>query len=349
MTRYQAMARSAVVTAVALFGGLAAAGPSAAETAAEFYKDKTMRLVVGTSTGGGYDTYARLLAPYLAKELDAKIIVENRPGGSHMVAMNYLYFNAPRDGLHMMLATGEGAVLGKLLGEPGIRFDLTKYPVLGRVNTAPRILIINPKLPYKTLADIQASGKTLTLGFAGKTDGAADTATVFCHALKIPCKPVIGYPSSKEFTLAAVRGEVDGTVLTEDSAVRFAQHDQLRPIVVTGREKSQLAPNVPTVFEATKVDGDAAWWLDFRDDLRKLGRIMVTAPEVPADRQAFLRTVVRTVATDPEVIAAFDKRGMPLRYAPAEEMIAIINKQLGGGLTDEKVKEIDHVITEKFY
>lgn len=349
MRQLKPMGRSALA-ATAIVAGLVAGSVSAwSETAAEFYKGKTVRLVVGTSSGGGYDTYARALAPHLAKRLGANVIVENRPGGSHMVAMNYIYFNAPRDGLHLMLATGEGSVLGKLFDEPGIRFDLTKYPILGRVNTAPRILIVNPKLPYKTLPDIMKSGKTLVLGFAGKTDGASDTAVVLCHALKIPCKPVIGYPSSKEFTLAAVRGETDGTVLAEDSAVRFAQHGQLRPIVVTGREKSTLAPDVPTVFEAMKVDAEAAWWLDFRDDLRKLGRLMVTAPETPMDRQEYLKKVIRDVATDPEITAEFEKKGMPLRYAPAEEMVAIIKNLLGGGLSDQKIAEIKHVITEKFY
>jgi tripartite-type tricarboxylate transporter receptor subunit TctC len=342
------MGRSAV-TAVALLGIAGVATPAFSQSAADFYKGKTVHLIVGTSAGGGYDVYARALAPHLAKKLGANVIVENKPGGSHMVAMNFIYFTAPRDGLYMMLATGEGAVLGKLLNEPGVRFDLTNYPILGRINTAPRILLVNPQLPYKNLKDILTSGKTFTMGFAGKTDGAADTASVFCHALKMKCKPVIGYPSSKEFTLAAIRGEVDGTLITEDSAVRFAQHGQLRPIVTTGREKSALAPDVPSVFEAADVSEEGAWWLDFRDDLRKLGRIMVTSPGTPDDRQAYLKDVIRTVATDKAIGDEFEKRGLPLRYAPPEEMTAIIKNLLGGGISPEKTKEIEYVITEEFY
>lgn len=336
-------------TAVVIAGLCSISAVALAQSEADFYKGKTVRLVVGTSTGGGYDLYARMLAPYLQQKLDATVIVENRPGGSHMVAMNYVYVGAPPDGLTLMLATGEGAVLGKLLGEPGIRFDLTNYPILGRINTAPRILIVNPKLPYNNIEDIRRSGKTLTLGFAGKTDGAADTASVLCHALKIPCKAIIGYPSSKEFTLAAVRGEVDGTVLTDDSAVRFSENGQLRAIVVTGREKSGLAPTVPTVFEATDVDADGAWWLDFRDDLRKLGRLMVTSPGTPPARLAFLTEVIRSIATDKKIADSFESRGMPLQYAPAEDMKKIIGDLLGGGMTEEKVAEIRYVITEKYH
>ncbi len=134
--------RAAVVVATFIAPSVARSD----ENAAEFYAGKTVRLVVGTSPGGGYDTYARLLAPHLQERLKANVVVENRPGGSHMVAMNYVYSLAAPDGLTIMLATGEGAVLAKLLDEPGIRFDLAKFPVLGRVNTAPRVLLVNPPL-----------------------------------------------------------------------------------------------------------------------------------------------------------------------------------------------------------
>jgi tripartite-type tricarboxylate transporter receptor subunit TctC len=324
------------------------ASAARADSAADFYKGKTIHFLVGTSPGGGFDTYARLLAPHMAKKLGANVIVENKPGGSHMVAMNAVWQANP-DGLTIDIAPGEGAVLGKLLNEPGIRFDLTKFPIVARVNTAPRILIINPKLPYHSLKDILAANKTMVLSFAGKTDGASDTATVFCHAVKMKCKSLIGYPSSKEFTMAAVRGESDGTVLTEDSAQRFSQNGQLRPIVVTGRDRSELMPEVPTVFEAMKVDDEGAWWLDFRDNIRKLGRLIVTTPGTPPERLALLRDTVRTIETDPEVMKAFEARGNPLTYGAPDEMAGIIKQILGGGLSPEKLKQIDYVITQEYY
>ena len=205
----------------------AISNPVGAQPAAEFFKGKTVKLAVGTSAGGGYDLYARMFAPHLAKRLGASVIVENRPGGSHMVALNSV-FSAPPDGLSLILASAEGAVLGRLLGEPGVRFDLSAFPAIARVNTAPRILIINPKVPQQTLKAMKSSGRTLTMGFAGTTDGGSDTAMIMCHAVGLQCKSIIGYPSSKEFSLAAVRGEVDGTVIAEDSAVRFSDSGQWR-------------------------------------------------------------------------------------------------------------------------
>jgi tripartite-type tricarboxylate transporter receptor subunit TctC len=333
---------------IASAGVCAAALPARAETAAEFYAGKTVRIMVGTTPGGGFDAYARLLAPSMQKKLGATVIVENKPGGSHMVAMNAVYTATP-DGLTLMMAPGEGAVLGKLLNEPGIHFDLNAYPIVARVNTAPRVLIINPALPYRTLKDIQASGKPLVMGFSGKDDGASDTAAVLCHAANLACKMIIGYPSSKEFTLAAVRGEVDGTVLTEDSAAHFSENGQLRPIVTTGREHATFLPDVPTVFEAMTVSAEGSWWLDFRDDVRKLGRLLMVTPGTPPERLAFLRDSLKAIETDKATMAAFDAKGQPLRYAPPEEMAAIIARLLGGELSPDKVKAIDEVIMKKYY
>jgi tripartite-type tricarboxylate transporter receptor subunit TctC len=340
--------RARLVAAVAAALAFATPQLAHADAAADFYKGKTVHFLVGTSTGGGFDTYARLLAPYMSKRLGATVLVENKPGGSHMVAMNSVW-NATPDGLTLDIAPGEGAVLGKLLGEPGVRFDLTKFPIVARVNSAPRVLIINPKLPYRSLADILKADKTMVLSFAGKTDGASDTGTVFCHAVKMKCKALIGYPSSKEFTMAAMRGESDGTVLTEDSAARFSENDQLRPIVVTGRDRSAMMPNVPTVFEAVKVDDEGAWWLDFRDDVRKLGRLLVTTPGVPADRLAYLRSVMKEIENDPAVKKDFEDKGNPLTFGEPDEMAAIVARLLGGSISPERLKEIDYVITQKYY
>ena len=319
-----------------------------ADAAADFFKGKTVRMVTGGGVGGGYDIYLRLMVPHFAKYLGATVIAENRPGAGMMLAMNQVYQATP-DGLTLLLAPGEGAVLGKLMDEQGLRFDLLNYPILARVNTAPRVLIVNPKSPYHTIADVIASPKPIWLGFNGKTDGVADTAAVMCHALKIPCKLAIGYPSSKEFSLAAVRGEVDGTILVDDSAVQFSKGGQLRPVVFTGRERSRMMPDVPTVFEALRIDDEAAWWLDFRDDLRKLGRLLVVPPGMAPDRLDFLREAARAILTDPSIMADFEAKGQPLQYAPPEPMTAIISDMLGNKISNDRLQQIRHVITKEFY
>jgi tripartite-type tricarboxylate transporter receptor subunit TctC len=324
--------------------------PLRAETPAEFYRGKTVRLVNGGAAGSGYDLYSRMLAPYLEKKLGATVVVESRPGAGMLIAMNHTW-NAAPDGLTLMLAPGEGAILARLTDEPGVRFDLTKFPIVARVNTAPRVLIVNPKLPWNTFADMLASGKPVQIGANGKTDGASDTSAVMCHAMKIPCKITIGYPSSKDFAHAVVTGEMDGTVLVEDSSARYAEGGQLRALVVTSREKSQLLPKAPTIFEAApeRIDAEAAWWLDFREDVRKIGRLLITPPNTPAEKLDYLRDVVRQILTDPVALADFEKKQQPALYGEPKEMAALLQRLVGDGLTPERQKEVKFVITEKYY
>ena len=324
--------------------------PLRAQTPADFYRGKTVRLINGGAAGSGYDLYSRMLAPWLEKKLGATVVVESRPGAGMLIAMNHTW-NSPPDGLTLMLAPGEGAILAKLTDEPGVRFDLTKFPIVARVNTAPRVLIVNPKLPWNTFKDMLASGKRVQIGANGKTDAASDTSAVMCHAMKIPCKITIGYPSSKDFAHAVVTGEMDGTILVEDSSARYAEGGQLRPLVVTSREKSQLMPDVPTIFEAVpgRIDAEAAWWLDFREDVRKIGRLLITPPNTPADKLDYLREVAKQILTDPAALADFEKKQQPALYGEPKEMATLLQRLVGDGLTPERQKEVKYVITEKYY
>jgi tripartite-type tricarboxylate transporter receptor subunit TctC len=116
-----------------------------------------------------------------------------------------------------------------------------------------------------------------------------------------------------------------------------------------GRDRSEMMPNVPTVFEAMNVDDEGAWWLDFRDDVRKLGRLLVTTPNTPPDRLAYLRRVVKEIETDPQVMKYFEDKGNPLTFGEPDEMAAIIARLLGGSISEQRLKEIDYVITQKYY
>jgi tripartite-type tricarboxylate transporter receptor subunit TctC len=339
----------------ALFGALAlclavAAGDAQAQTQtqAEFFKGKTIRLVNGGAGGSGYDLYSRMLAPWLGKHLGANVLVESRPGAGMMTAMNHVWGAAP-DGLTLMLAPGEGAVLAKLTDDPALRFDLTKFPILARVNTAPRVLIVYPNGPYKTMQDFAKPAKPIFIGANGKTDGASDTSAVLCHALKIPCKIMIGYPSSKDFSLAAIRGEVDGTILVDDSAMRYSEGNQLRPLAVISRERAPLMPTVPTLFEELKLDAEAAWWIDFREDLRKIGRLLITPPGMDEARLAYLRDVSRKVLNDPEALAEFAQRNQPAQYGEPDEMAKLVKRALDGSIGAERLTELKFIITEKYY
>jgi hypothetical protein len=97
------------------------------------------------------------------------------------------------------------------------------------------------------------------------------------------------------------------------------------------------------------MDQEAAWWIDFREDVRKLGRLMITPPGVAADRVNFLRGVFKDILTDKEALAEFEKRQQPALFGEPTEMEALLQRLLGGSMTPERAKEVKHVIAEKYY
>ena len=101
----------------------------AQEAEKAFYAGKTVRMVVGTGVGGGYDVFSRLIAPYLAKTLGTTVVVENQPGAGGLLALNKLYA-APPDGLQISLSQGTMAAVAQLMGDQAVRFDLTKFSYL---------------------------------------------------------------------------------------------------------------------------------------------------------------------------------------------------------------------------
>ena len=115
--------------ALILLAGLTLAAPASAEDAASFYKGKTVHFIVGYSPGGGYDTYARLLAPYFEKATGATVVVENKPGAGGITALNQLVRGAA-DGLSFQMLNGEAAILSQLTGKAGVAYDMTKVSIL---------------------------------------------------------------------------------------------------------------------------------------------------------------------------------------------------------------------------
>src|SRR5262245_23121679 len=113
-----------------------------------FYAGKTVRMVVGSGVGGGYDVFSRLIAPYLAKTLGTTVIVENVPGAGGVLALNRLYM-APPDGLQISLSQGTMAAFAQLTGDQAARFDLAKFTYLATVGAPPGLWLVGPDSPIR--------------------------------------------------------------------------------------------------------------------------------------------------------------------------------------------------------
>src|SRR6187402_3005693 len=144
----QTMIATRVVVLAVLAACLTVSASQAQDAEKAFYAGKTVRMVVGSGTGGGYDVFSRMIAPYLAKTLGTTVIVENQPGAGGLLALNKLYL-APPDGLQISLTNGTGAAFAQLTGDQAARFDLARFTYLATVGQPPGLWLVGPDSPIR--------------------------------------------------------------------------------------------------------------------------------------------------------------------------------------------------------
>lgn len=316
---------------------------SAAE--GDFLKGQTVTFFVGYSPGGGYDTYARMLAPHFEKRTGATVVVENRPGGGGMTALNQLVRAKP-DGLTMQVLNGEASIMWQLVRAPGVAYDMSKVSMLGRIQEELHVMIVHPSLP-ETLKEIVALNRKLKFTATRRVDNLGDYAAVLCEALKLNCQIITGYKGSKEAGLAVMNGEADALTISESSGVSYAQGGRTRLVATIGHRRSHLVPDLPTVYEMFSLPPDQKWWIDFRLGVKAIGRSIVGPPGIPADRLAYLQKVWRDILTDPEVIAEGKKRQHELTYETPDKLQAIV-RDLLETLPAERLQQVREVLEKKF-
>ena len=316
----------ALVTAFTLAATAVEASAQESSEAA-FFKGKTVRFLVGVAAGGGYDAYARMLAPHLAKVLDATVIVENQPGAGGLTALGRLA-TAPPDGLTIKIVNGTGAALAQLVGQPGVRYDLAELGHLGTISGSPGVWLVKPNSPFKTVGDAIAADAKINFGAGGPMDVLSDGAAFTCEALKLKCQIVLGYKGSADAALAMSRGEMDAIYVSDTSANNYVKAGQGSALVSVARARSRFFPDVPTVYEAVPVTDVSKWLLDYRSTLEDLGRIVVTPPALPPARLAFLQEAWKKVLTDKAVIEEGERTQRYIEFVDAEktkaEVVAVV-------------------------
>ena len=318
---------------------MSAAQPALAHDAVEaaFFKDKTVRILVGYGPGGGFDTYARLIAPYLAKALGASVIVENMPGAGGIAALNRTAASPP-DGLNLQLVNGTGAALSQLFEIPAVRYDALELSHLGTIAVSPWMWMVGPTSAIRTPADAMKPGTTLSWAASGPTDGLADGAAFTCEALKLNCRVVIGYKGTSDATIAVVRGEMDAIYISDSTANSMAKSGNARAIATIGRTRSVFFPSTPLITETTRLDRDAAWILDFRAAADDLGRILVAPPKMAPGRLTFLRTVLKATLSEPALVAEGERTQRNIGCIDANVTVANVRKVLFDPTPEQKAR-----------
>jgi tripartite-type tricarboxylate transporter receptor subunit TctC len=299
-----------------------------AGTVADFYKGKTVTLLVGYSPGGAYDAVARMLARYLRQYIPGNptIVVKNEPGAGTLTLTNLLYNVAPRDGTQFGIIA-RGMAMEPLIGKSNTKFDSTKFTWLGSAANEVSLCATYAGSAVKTWQD------ALTKPFTVGGNGSGSDPDVFANALRklfgVKDRLVSGYPGTAEISLAMERGEVDGrcgwswtSIKSEKSA--WLVEKKLNLIVQLALEKASDLPDVPLILDAAHTEQQRQV-LKLIFSRQTMGRPFVAPPEIPADRRDALRSAFDQTMKDPDFLADAEKNRIeinPVSGAAIDTLIA---------------------------
>jgi tripartite-type tricarboxylate transporter receptor subunit TctC len=320
------MRHVASICAAALLTPLVYAGAARADAIADFYRGKTMQMIIATSPGGDYDTRGRLLARHLGRLLPGEptIVTQNMPGGVGIAAANYMANSAPRDGtvLHMLM---QNMPAHQAVGGQGVKFDTRKLIFVGNTTDTPNVINSWYTTGIKTIDDVRA--RELVVGAAGTATPAAYYPAALNAMAGTKFKIVTGYPGGNDVNLAMEKGEVGGRgsnswASWKSSRPQWIAENKIHILVQIGLKRHPDLPNVPLLFDLATNDADRAV-LRFISADTAISRSAVTTPDTPPERVAALRKAFMDTMADAQFLAEADKMQVdisPLSGADAQEV-----------------------------
>jgi tripartite-type tricarboxylate transporter receptor subunit TctC len=295
-----------------------------AASADDFYKGKTIRIVVGFSAGGGFDTYARAITRHMNKHIPGQpaVVVENMTGAGSLIAANHVYKVAKPDGLTIGHFIG-GLFLGQVLGQKGIEFDARKFEFMGAPITDHVVCALTKASGITSVEKWMASKTPVKMGGIAPGTSTPDNATrIFKTALGLPIQVVTGYKGTAEVRLAAEGGEVAGGCWGWDSVSvtwRKALDSGEAVVVLQANRKThpELA-QVPQAIKLAKTDeGRKMIEVGIHSD-SDIVRTYTLPPGTPKDRVQLLRKAFEDTLKDPEFVADAKKSKLNIDPVPAD-------------------------------
>lgn len=295
------------------------------EAVPPFYANKQIRLIVGYVSGNDYDIGTRLLAKYLPRHIPGQpaVIVQNMPQASSIVAANFTYNQAPRDGTVMAVVTRNLTNL-VVLGERKIEADPRRFNWLGATSFPFRICVAGRAAAVKTAADLFTH--ELIVGSLGAANINNIIPTVANHVLGTKFRIVEGYRGSPEIILAVERGEVEGLCNSygnfKGKEPQF-RDGTLRILFYTEEKPLPEIPGVPSIYEYAKTD-DQRRLLRFVLGSSDFGRPYVFPPDVPKDRVEIMRKAIAAATADPGLVAEAKKINLDMSYRAPEDLERLV-------------------------
>jgi tripartite-type tricarboxylate transporter receptor subunit TctC len=297
--------------------------PLRAEASDPFYQGKQIQLIVGTAAGQDYDIWARLIGRHLGNHLagNPKIVVEDMPGAGHIIATNYLYNQAARDGTVLGMVT-RNIVDAAVLHITDVRFDPTKFNWIGSPELTHRVLLASSQSGITKVEDLFQH--ELIIGATGEGQAVTTAPILLKNLVGLKIKVVTGYHAPQDVVLAMQRNEVGGIVDTiggaKDPRRQWIASGSMR--ILFNMEPEPVASfGAPSLFQYLKMDKQRQVF-DFLAGSMELGRPIFAPPGVPAERVADLRKAFRDMVTDPDFLKDADSTGFDVSYRSGEDIEA---------------------------
>jgi tripartite-type tricarboxylate transporter receptor subunit TctC len=316
---------AALLLALALGAAIAAAAEDD-----DFYRGKTVSLIIPIGTGGAYDAYGRLVARYIGRQLPGNptIVPRNMPGAGGSIASNYLYNLAPQDGTTLAIITSSFA-MEQLFDNPQIRYDPRKFLAIGRLLDTTSVIFFWHTSPIKTIDDLRRMPSTV--GISGINEIPALRMRAMDKYLGMQMKLIPGYPSARDYVIAVERGETDGGTSTFIGLSQlysgYLREKKLNIVVQFALRRDPNMADVPTVVELSD-DPEVRRIFSNLVSNDEVGRSLFTTPNVPPARLALLRGAFEKMLTDPEFRAEAERLNLPLVTRTGEEMQQLVRDTL---------------------
>lgn len=315
-----------------------------ADPVTEFYKGKTISLIIASGEGGGYDIAGRLTAEFLSKYIPGHptVIARNMPGASGMRAADYMYNVAAQDGT--VISIPQPTLLLNKVVDPAARYQPQDFNWIGRLGALQTLGVVWHTAPAQSIDD--AKRVELAMAAAQGPGTGSNVVLALNRLIGTRFKLVKGYKSVAESSLAMERGEVQGISSASLEVLEgkgWIKGNNVKVLYVIGMTRSPKIPQARTLAELASTDSNRIV-LNSIANASDVGRSVLAPPNVPAERVAALRQAFLALVRDPAFIRESDRRSVALEPLGGEELQVMVNRSMT--LTPELVERIRQTIRQ---
>ena len=330
--------------AVSIVSLLATVAIATAEPIAEFYKGKTINLIIASGEGGGYDISGRLTVEFLSRYIPGHptIIARNMPGASGMRAADYIYNVAAQDGT--VIAIPQPTLLLNKVVDPAARYEPQGFNWIGRLGALQTLGVVWNTAPAQSVED--AKRTELAMAAAQGPGTGSNVVMALNRLVGTKFKLVKGYKSGAESSLAMERGEVNGISSTSWEVLEnkgWISGGNVKVVYVIGMTRHPKVPQARAIPELASNEADRVV-LNSVANASDIGRSILAPPNVPPERLAALRKAFQDLVRDPDFIRESERRNVALEPLAGEALQTMVNQSMA--LTPELVERIRQTIRQ---